>query len=202
MLKSILLAVGFLTLTACATHQYTMIPLQNEIVGGQCASALVKLQKLADKESDDQLLYLMEYASALQICRDYTLSTKYFLQADRLAEQQDYVSLSRSLGATLFNEQMIQYKGDKFEKLFINAMAAINFIEMDNFESAMVEVRRINEKTKKFAEDEKRSLDNDTNKFNLDITYTATFSFIPKTFQSNGYTQQVPAISHNETTNN
>lgn len=157
MIKNLLLAVGFLGLTACATHQNAMIPLQNEIVGGQCAPALEKLQKMVEKESDDQLLFLMEYASALQICRDYKLSTQYFLQADKLAEQQDYTSISRTLGATLLNEQMIQYKGDKFEKLFINAMAAINYIEMNDFENAMVEVRRINEKTKKFADEEKRS---------------------------------------------
>ncbi len=159
MIKCLLLAVGILSLMACATHQNKMIPLQSEIVGGQCAPALEKLQKLAEEQSDDQLLYLMEYASALQICRDYKLSTQFFLQADKLAEQQDYTSISRSLGATLLNEQMIQYKGDKFEKLFINAMAAINFIEMNDYENAMVEVRRINEKTRRFAEDEKRSFE-------------------------------------------
>jgi len=153
------MAVALMGLTACATHQNKMIPLQSEIVGGQCAPALEKLQKLADEDSDDRLLYLMEYASALQICRDYKLSTDYFLQADKLAEQQDYTSISRTLGATLLNEQMIQYKGDKFEKLFINAMAAINFIEMNDYENAMVEVRRINEKTKKFAEEERRSFE-------------------------------------------
>lgn len=159
MFKTIWLAVGLFFLTACASHQNKMQPLQSEIVGGQCAPALEKLQKLADKESDDRLLYLMEYASALQICRNYKLSTDYFLQADKLAEQQDYTSISRTLGATLLNEQMIQYKGDKFEKLFINAMAAINFIEMNDYENAMVEVRRINEKTRKFAEEEKRSFE-------------------------------------------
>ncbi|MCC2679887.1 MAG: hypothetical protein K0R29_2463 [Pseudobdellovibrio sp.] len=158
-LHAVALAVSISGLTACATHQNKMVPLQSEIVGGQCAPALEKLQKLADDSSDDRLLYLMEYASALQICREYKLSTDYFLQADKLAEQQDYTSISRTLGATLLNEQMIQYKGDKFEKLFINAMAAINFIEMNDYENAMVEVRRINEKTRKFAEEEKRSFE-------------------------------------------
>jgi hypothetical protein len=158
-MKKFLLVLGLLGLSACASHQNLMAPMQKDIVGGQCAPALDKLQKLSEKEGDDQLLYLMEYASALQICREYSLSTKFFLQADHLAEQQDYVSISRTLGATLLNEQMLQYKGDKFEKLFINAMAAISYVEMNDFENAMVEVRRINEKTKKFAEDEKRSFE-------------------------------------------
>jgi hypothetical protein len=158
-MRNFLLALGLLSLSACASHQNLMNPLQKDIVGGQCAPALEKLQQLSEKEGNDQLLYLMEYASALQICRDYKLSTKYFLQADHLAEQQDYVSVTRTLGATLLNEQMLQYKGDKFEKLFINAMAALSYVEMNDYENAMVEVRRINEKTKKFAEDEKRSFE-------------------------------------------
>jgi hypothetical protein len=159
MINFFYLAVSFFWLSACATHQNYINPVQQDLKTGQCASALPKLQKLVEKNDDEELLYLMEYGSALQICKDFKESSKVFIQADRLAEQQDYVSLSRSLGATLLNEQLIQYKGDKFEKLFINALAALNYLELNDLDSAMVEVRRINEKTKKFAEAEKRNFE-------------------------------------------
>lgn len=99
----------------------------------------------------------MEYGSALQICKDYRKSNQVFLEADKLSEQLDYISASRVLGATLMNEEMLQYKGDIFERLFINISLALNFIELQQPDEAMVEVRRINEKYKKFSAEEKSS---------------------------------------------
>ena len=58
-------------------------------------------------------------------CKDYKKSNEVFLKADKLSEQIDYQSVSRVAGATLLNEEMVQYKGDTFEKLFINASAAL-----------------------------------------------------------------------------
>lgn len=159
MLKLISLFFSVIILASCATHQNLIAPIQQEIVQGRCPQAVASLQPLAEKPSDDQLLYLLEYGSALQICQQYSLSNEALLKANQLSEEIDFVSLSRSVGATLFNEQMLQYKGDKFEKLFINALAALNFLELDQLDSAMVEVRRINEKTKKYSNENSKSFE-------------------------------------------
>lgn len=153
------LAALFIFLSSCATHQNIIAPIQQDIKQGRCETALPALEKLTEKSDSDQLLYLMEFGSALQICKQYSKSNEILLKADQLSEEIDYISLSRTLGATLLNEQMLQYKGDKFEKLFINAMTALNFIELGQPESAMVEVRRINEKTKKLNTDEAKDFE-------------------------------------------
>lgn len=144
-------------LSSCATHQSRLSPAQRDLLSGNCAGALKILGELSAKQSDDRLLYLMEYGSALQICKDYKASTQVFLQADKLSEELDYISASRVVGATLFNEEMIQYKGDIFERLFINISLALNYIEVELYDDAMVEVRRINEKYNKFKAEEKNS---------------------------------------------
>jgi hypothetical protein len=154
--KVFLAFLFFIILVGCAIHSNQIAPSQNEIIQGRCDSALNKLKVLAEKETDDQLLYLMEYGSALQICKNYSESNKVLIKAHQLAEENDYFSLSRGVGATLLNEQMLKYKGDKYELLMLNALTAINFLELGDRESAMVEVRRINEKTKRFAEIEKK----------------------------------------------
>ncbi len=153
------LAALLFFLSSCATHQNVIAPIQQDIKQGRCETALPVLEKLIEKSDNDQLLYLMEYGSALQICKQYSKSNEILLKADQLSEQIDYLSLSGTLGATLLNEQMLQYKGDKFEKLFINAMTALNFIELGQPDSAMVEVRRINEKTKKLNTDEAKDFE-------------------------------------------
>lgn len=144
-------------LSGCATHHTRLLPAHKDLLSGNCGGALESLEKLSAKEGDDQLLYLMEYGSALQICKDYQKSNQIFLAADKLSEQIDYTRVSRVLGATLLNEEMIQYKGDIFEKLFINISAALNFIELEQFDEAMVEIRRINEKYNKFLKEDKNS---------------------------------------------
>lgn len=144
-------------LSACATHQSRLSPAQRDLLSGNCANATKTLDDLSSKDSDDQLLFLMEYGSALQICKDYRKSNEIFLKADKLSEQLDYISATRVLGATLLNEEMLQYKGDIFERLFINISLALNYIELQQPDEAMVEVRRINEKYNKFSAEEKSS---------------------------------------------
>ncbi len=157
MSKLIALFCCLLYLNACATHQSRLSPAQKDLLSGNCDNATKTLGELSSKDGDDRLLYLMEYGSALQICKDYKKSNQIFIEADKLSEQIDYISASRVLGATLLNEEMIQYKGDVFEKLFINISSALNFIELEQLDEAMVEVRRINEKYNKFSAEEKNS---------------------------------------------
>lgn len=147
----------FQLLCACATHQSRLSPAQKDLLSGNCERATKTLDELSAQSGDDRLLYLMEYGSALQICKDYKKSNLVFIDADKLSDELDYISASRVLGATLLNEEMIQYKGDIFERLFINISIALNYIELEQLDEAMVEVRRINEKYKKFSAEEKNS---------------------------------------------
>lgn len=145
--------------SSCASHQGKVSPVRQNILQGKCDAALASLDELTAKESDDRLLYLMEYGSALQICKNYQKSNEVLQTADALSEQLDYHSVSRVVGATLLNEGMIQYKGDKFEKIFINALSALNYLELGRPDEAMVEVRRIDEKYKRFSAEEQRSFE-------------------------------------------
>ena len=143
----------------CATYQTKVDPARQSLISGDCDKALTQLEEFSKNPNDDQLVYLMDYGSALQICGDYKKSNQVFLQAERLADNVDYHSVSRIAGATLFNEEMIQYKGDTFEKLFLNVSLALNFIQMGDLDAAMVEVRKINIKFNKYRHDDKQSFE-------------------------------------------
>lgn len=153
----ILFCIAFVT--SCATYQSRVAPAREQIYNGQCDLALKFLNDLSAKDDGDQLVHLMEYGSALQICKNYKLSNDVFLKADKLSDDLDYHSATRIAGATLFNEEMIQYKGDTFEKLFINASAALNYLQLDQPDDALVEVRRINDKFKKLNSDDKKKFE-------------------------------------------
>lgn len=143
----------------CATYQSNVGAARIALETGNLESALTDLKKFADTENGDQLVYLLDYATALQIAGRYKESNTYFLKADQLAESLDYHSISRVTGSLLLNEEVKQYKGDTFEKIFINAELALNFLELDQRDDALVEARRINEKFQKLRQEDKKSFE-------------------------------------------
>ena len=117
---------------------------------GQLTQALKELKVKSDAEGKDQLMYTLDYAMALQISGDYRNSATAFIKADQLLEQKDYHSVSQIVGSTLGAEEMIQYKGESYEKFLLNSMNAINYLMLGDYDSALVECRRINTKIQSF----------------------------------------------------
>ncbi len=144
-------------LAGCASYQTKVEGFQRDLREHRPADAAKELQPKAAKEGDDQIVYLFEYATALQMAHEFKDSNKAFMLADDLTEIKDYHSLSRITGALLLNEGMIQYKGEDYEKVLINAMEGINFLMLGDFENAMVEARRLNEKLYKYKFEAKRN---------------------------------------------
>lgn len=140
-------------MSGCATYQNKVAGPRNQIKNGQTTEGLEKLKALAEVPGDDQLVYLLDYGTALQIAGQYSLSNEVFLKADKLVDLNDFHSLSNLTMATLGSESMIQYKGESYEKVLINAFLAINFLMLGQPEEALVETRRLNEKLTKMQMD-------------------------------------------------
>jgi hypothetical protein len=151
-----ILLFAILGLFSCATYQGKVETARTLLQSGQFSDALAQLKVLADQPGNDRLIYLLDYATALQISGNYTESNKYFQMADKFADIQDYTSLSLETGSFLFGEEMVQYKGEDFEVVLINAMTAINYLCLGDLDNAMVEVRRLNEKLRRFRLEAKR----------------------------------------------
>ncbi len=134
----------------CATYQSNVAPAKRALMAGDAAQAVQLLKPYVLQESKDQLIYLLDYASSLQMAGEYEESNKYFLQADRLMDELDYHSISKVAGSMLASEEMVQYKGESFERVLVNAYMALNYIMLGKMEDALVETRRLNEKLSKY----------------------------------------------------
>lgn len=145
-MKKLGVALLLFVVTGCATYQNKLELPRSMMRSGQIQGAINILQDLAAEPSGDQLVYLLELGMALHIDGQYEKSNKIFLKADKLADEVDYHSISRTALATLSSETALQYKGESYEKLLINAYLAMNFLMMGQYDSALVEVRRVNQK--------------------------------------------------------
>lgn len=146
----VFLLFAFCIFASCATYQSKIWESRNFIKQGQIQESLEKLKPLSEAKSDDQLVYLYDYGTALQIAGNYNESNTVFLKADKLAESLDYHSVSNVTMATLGSEEMVQYKGESYEKILVNTMLATNYLMLGLNDEALVEVRRINEKITKY----------------------------------------------------
>lgn len=150
-------AVGLLaSLTGCATYQMKVGDARNALTYEDPSKAVTILEPLAKEPGNDQLVYLLDYATALQKAGQYKESTQAFARAERIADIQDYHSLTKITSSLLLSEEMVQYKGDDYEKVLINAVNAVNYLEMGELDEALVEVRKLNTKLYKYKYEAKR----------------------------------------------
>ncbi|MCY1020804.1 COG3014 family protein [Pyxidicoccus sp. MSG2] len=121
------------------------------------ARALSTLESTARSLVDkDRLLVLMDKGMVLHAAGQWAESNAVLEQAERLSEQLDAVSVSEEAGALVTNERQRTYRGEDFEKLMISVLQALNYAELGEDESAMVEVRQVNDRLEKMVSDEKK----------------------------------------------
>lgn len=149
-------AIILLLSSGCATYQAKVSIARDSMKSGALEVAVKELEPLANQEGKDQLVYMLDYATVLQKAGRYQESARVFDKAERVADIQDYHSLSKVSSSLLLSEEMIQYKGDDYEKVLINAMNAVNFLEMGDLEGALVEVRKLNNKLYRYKYEAKR----------------------------------------------
>ncbi len=157
LVKAALVAAFTLLATSCATYQTKVSDARQALAQDDPAKAAGLLEPLAHKQSDDQLVYLLDYATALQQAKRYKESAKAYEEAAKIADIQDYHSISKVTASLLFSEEMVQYKGDDYDKVLIHVMNAVNYLEMGDLDEAMVEVRDLNTMLYKFKYEAKKN---------------------------------------------
>jgi hypothetical protein len=181
------------SVAGCATYQAKVATARDSMRRGQAAQAAKELEPLASKEDRDQLVYMLDYATVLQQANRYKDSAKVFDRAEKMADIQDYHSISKIASSLVLNEEMIQYKGDDYEKVLINAVNAVNYLETGELDDALVEVRKLNSKLYKFKYEAKRDYEQNPFAFYLSaviweadrkyddayIAYKSAFELVP-----------------------
>ena len=165
--KILLWLFSALFLVSCSHFSQTSSVANSYLKSGDYDKAVDILKPLAEKDGDDQLVYLLDYGTALHLAGRYDESIKAFLKADDIAALKDYHSVSKIAASILLNEGMVQYKGDDFEKVFIHVYLALDFLMKDDLDGALVETRRTNEVLQKYRDEGKKNYDQNAFAFYL-----------------------------------
>ncbi|MGE4232791.1 MAG: COG3014 family protein [Bacteriovoracia bacterium] len=129
---------------------------REDFFSGNYSEAASKLEKGAKEDGVDQLVYLLDRATALHFAGRYDESIKDFQLADRISEIKDYTSISTEAATLVTNERIKPYTGEDFERVLISQYLALNYLMLDNTEDALVECRRVNHKLRLMITEGKR----------------------------------------------
>lgn len=140
----IFIAVVCIMITGCATYYAQNIDFQNYIVNGnfQKADSWLDNHK-KEATGKNQLLYYLNRGYVSWILQHYNESNFFFTKAEHLIE--DYIKNYYLEALTLISNPNVKpYQPEDFEAIMVNYFMALNYINLDKYDDALVECKRIN----------------------------------------------------------
>ncbi|TVQ78524.1 MAG: hypothetical protein EA369_06755 [Bradymonadales bacterium] len=153
--KLCLCALMLLGATACGgRYQGVATRAWDQMARSNTDQALAAYEKV--DRPQDQLLRILDEAILLRVARRFEESNQRFFEAARILETRDYLSLTGEAAGLLADQRAVFYQGEDFEKVLVHLYLALNFLALEDRDSALVEVRRVNEIMTRFISEAKR----------------------------------------------
>ncbi len=144
----VVLAVG----SGCASYSQKALKVRDPLLAGDFAAAEAFLEK--EKPGGDGLPYLMELGLVLRYLGDYEGSNQTFEQAEQLVEELWTKSISKEVLALVSSDETIPYDGEMWERVLIHYYRALNYIDLGQYDGALVEARKLNHRLSVYVEAE------------------------------------------------
>lgn len=161
--KIALVASATFTLAGCATtslfspYPAQMAAIQSSLDAGTGEQSMVSLAPKAESGSD-ALLYRLERARLSQLLDKFDESRADFDWAGNAFEQGDMKAtvqasaLVSGMASMVSNDNAIAYSGDAYERVFVHAFQAFNYLALKQVDGAEVELRRAADQQRNLAE--------------------------------------------------
>lgn len=141
--SAILLALTACIVSACAGH--SLYPeVQKSLQAGNCERALQMMESgRSSYGGNAELLYLLDSAMVAIQCDDFETAQSHLHSAEALADRLWTESISRNAVSFVTNDYALAYAGEDYERVMIHLVSAIAYLQMDRFDDALVEIRRL-----------------------------------------------------------
>jgi hypothetical protein len=152
---SALLAAGLSLagLEGCASHSERGLLVRTALDEGNPREAIHQLDENMEVKSDadqpsdlssDNALWLLDRASVQQAVTQFDHSRRDFEVADKAIDMLDLAHDARdTIGEYVFSGSSGKYQSPPYEKLLVNTLDMVNYLEKKDLEGARVEARRL-----------------------------------------------------------
>jgi len=140
----LLYVIAAIVLSGCASYYTKNIKLYRSIETGQFEAANKMLEKDEKTPNNrNRLLYFLNRGYVSWMLNENRQSVNFFNTAENIIDDH-MMNIGAEALALISNPMMKPYRAEDFEIVMVNCFKAINFMQMDEYEAAMVECRRIN----------------------------------------------------------
>jgi len=115
----------------------------------QAAEKIEKAKNEGKYEGKDRVLYYLDMGVALHFAGNYSASNEFLDKAEIAIEENFTKSISKMMVSFLLNDNVLDYTGEDYEDIFTNIIKTLNYLHLQDYEDAMVEVKRIGLKLNK-----------------------------------------------------
>jgi len=111
-------------------------------------AAIARIESERNKAytTKDRAVFYLDLGMLYHWNSEYEKSNEYLEKAERAIEDNFARSLTRSATSLILNDNVLEYAGEDYEDIYLNAFKALNYLALGQNDAAFVEVRRINNK--------------------------------------------------------
>jgi len=133
-----------IVLSGCASYYTKNLQLNQSIETGQFEAANKLLEKDTKTPTNrNRLLYFLNRGYVSWMLNNHRQSVNFLNTAENIIDDHS-LQLGDEALTLITNPMMKPYRAEDFEVVMVNCFKAINFMQIDEYEAAMVECRRIN----------------------------------------------------------
>jgi hypothetical protein len=147
------IAIATSSLVGCASHSEKTLPVRTALDEGRPQQAIAELDKQLEVDSPAQLpndlqganaLLVLDRASIQQSLAQWKASQTDFQASDKAIDMLDLArNAGDSIGEYVFSGSSGKYVAPPYEKLLINTLNMINYLETGDVSGAKIEARRL-----------------------------------------------------------
>jgi hypothetical protein len=149
--RVVAMAVLAALVVGCASTGKVQVELAEQMMLGNYPGALliVEDQKSGAYDGKNRLLYYLERGMLLHYDRQFAESNIAFEEAKRISDALYTESLSDQGFSLMSNDYALAYAGENFERTLLHLFSALNYVQLGESDSALVEVRQVGDYLRK-----------------------------------------------------
>lgn len=143
--------VLLLLLSGCANMKSSkdqFVGIDEKLQTRDYAGALAQIEAAKGNfyKEKEKALYFLDAGMLLHFNGQFEKSNEELSKAEQAIDELYTKSIGRAATSLLLNDNVLEYSGEDYEDIYLNVFKAMNYLELNKFDDAFVEVRRINDK--------------------------------------------------------
>lgn len=143
-------AIAFLFISCVTMADYNFKRIDKAIYNSDFATVYDELEHPNGVlySVNDKALKELDMGLISHYAGEYKRSNEELAKAEKLIESYYAKSVTQAIGSFLVNDTVVDYSGDPYEDIYTNIFMAMNYLKMNDFDEAFVEIRRFDNKMK------------------------------------------------------